>query len=102
MFIPLIGLGYYYFFSHDLGAVVFMLFNSVKGESGDGAHLLPCLPVASSGIDVWASLARLIEFKHAQGFVDGPAISDTAGHILSHWAMNYSLLKVLEELFNSH
>jgi hypothetical protein len=34
--------------------------------------------------------------------MEGPAISDLAGNVLSHWAMNGMLLKVLEELFNTH
>jgi hypothetical protein len=29
-------------------------------DSGDRAHLLPCVPITSSGIDVKASLSRLI------------------------------------------
>jgi hypothetical protein len=82
--------------------VVIALLGQIKGESGDRAHLLPCVPVTSSGIEVKASLERLIEYKHSQGFVNGPAISDTAGRVLTHRSMNDLLLDILEELFDSH
>lgn len=47
-------------------------------------------------------VARLIEFKRARGCIDGPAISDLAGNVFLHRAMNNALLKVLEELFDFH
>jgi hypothetical protein len=55
-----------------------------------------------SGIDVKASLTRLIEFKRSQGREDGPAISDLNGRVLSHRALNNLLLETLEELFGTH
>jgi hypothetical protein len=82
--------------------VVIALLGQVKGKSGDRAHLLPCVPITSSGIEVKNSVRRLMELKRSQGFIDGPAISDTRGHVLSHRALNDSLLKVLKELFVTH
>jgi hypothetical protein len=82
--------------------VVIALLGRIKGETGDRDHLLPCVPVTSSVIDVKASVARLIEFKRSRGLVGGPAISDVAGNVLFHQALNNSLLEVLEELFDSH
>jgi hypothetical protein len=82
--------------------VVIALLGKIKGESGDRAHLLPTVPVTSSGINVRASVRRLMEFKRSQGSIDGPAISDLRGNILSHRSMNDSLLEVLEELFDTH
>jgi hypothetical protein len=55
-----------------------------------------------SGIEVKVSVAQLIEFKHSHRCVEGPTISDLAGNVLSHQAMNDALLKVLEELFDTH
>jgi hypothetical protein len=57
---------------------------------------------AISGVEVRASVQRLIEFKHSHGLVDGPAISDDAGHVFSHRALNDFLLEVLKELFDTH
>jgi hypothetical protein len=82
--------------------IVISLFSKIKGEMANSDHLLPCVPVTSSGIDVKASVKRLIEFKRSHGHVDGPAILGVAGHIFSHQALNDSLLEVLEELFDSH
>ena len=82
--------------------VIITLLGQIKGESGDRAHLIPCVPVTSSGIDVQASVSRLIEFKRARGHTNGPAISDLSGSVLSHRAMNDSLLELLEELFETH
>jgi hypothetical protein len=61
--------------------IVIALLGKIKGETADRDHLLPCVPVTSSGIDVKASVSRLIGFKRSRGLVDGPAISDVVGHI---------------------
>jgi hypothetical protein len=68
-----------------------------------GLHLLPCVPITSSGINMITSLQRLTKFKRTCGCVDGPVISDLAGILFSHHrALNDSLLEVLEELFDSY
>jgi hypothetical protein len=82
--------------------VVIALLGKIKGESGDRAHLIPCVHITSSGIDVRASVNRLITFKARQGFTAGPAISDLHGRILSHRSLNDSLLDILEDLFDTH
>jgi hypothetical protein len=82
--------------------VVIALLGKIKGETDDRDHLLPCVPITSSGINVRETVSRLIEFKRSRGIIDGPAISDVAGDVLSHQALNDSLLEVLEELFDSH
>jgi hypothetical protein len=81
--------------------IVIALLGKIKGESDDRARLLPCVPVTSSGINVRASVGRLIELKKVLGHVDGPSISDLNGKVLSHQALNKSLLEVLEELFDT-
>jgi hypothetical protein len=82
--------------------VVIALLGKIKGETTDRDRLLPCVPATSSGIEVKASVRRLMEFKRSRGLLDGPAISDLSGHVLSHRALNDLLLVVLEELFDSH
>jgi hypothetical protein len=82
--------------------VVVALLGKVKGESDERAHLLPCVPITSSGINVRRSLQRLIKSKRTRSCVDGPAISDLAGNVFSNRALNDSLLEVLKELFDSH
>jgi hypothetical protein len=82
--------------------VVIALLGKIKGELGDRAHLIPCIHTTSSGIDVKASVERLMTFKASQGLRTGPAILDLRGHILSHRSLNDSLLETLEDLFDSH
>jgi hypothetical protein len=82
--------------------VVIALLGKIKGESDDRDHLLPCVPMTSSGVDVQTSVARLMEFKQAPGHVSGPAISDINGRVFLQRVMNDALLEVLEELFESH
>jgi hypothetical protein len=82
--------------------VVIALLGKIKGESDDRDHLLPCVPVTSSGVEVRSSVARLLEFKRARGQITGPAISDINGRVFSHRVMNDALLEILEELFDSH
>jgi hypothetical protein len=43
-----------------------------------------------------------MDFKKSQGHTGGPAISDLGGRVLSHLALNDSLLEVLEDLFDTH
>jgi hypothetical protein len=80
--------------------VIVTLQGMVKGESNDRDHLLPCVPVTSSGVNVKRSLQRLMELKKSQGFVDGPAISDLGGRVYSTSDMSDSLTEVLEDLFD--
>jgi hypothetical protein len=82
--------------------IVVALLGKIKGESGDRAHLIPCVPITSSGIEIRASLERLMASKASQGFTTGPAISDLRGRILSHRSLNDSLMEILEELFETH
>jgi hypothetical protein len=59
------------------------------------------VPVTLSGIQVGASLKRLIDFKAQKGFKTGPTISDLQGQVFEK-AMNDALLEVLEDIFDNH
>ena len=48
--------------------VVIPLRGKLKGESNHFCHLIPCVPITSSGIRVEASLYRLKELKQTLGF----------------------------------
>jgi hypothetical protein len=82
--------------------VVIALLGKIKGESGDRAHLLPCVPKTSSGIKVRQKLKRLLDFKKSIGQVTGPAISDIKGKIYSSRSLNDAFLEILEDLFDTH
>ena len=81
--------------------VVITLQGRVKGETNDRDHLLPCVPITSSGVDVKASLVRLIALKAKHGFVDSPAISDMDGRAFSTRDMSDLLVEILEDVFDS-
>jgi hypothetical protein len=85
----------------DGSYVVVTLQGTIKGETNDRDHLLPCVPVTSSGIDVKASLERLMALKATKGVTDGPAISDVAGLAYSTKDMTDSFTEVLEDLFDT-
>jgi hypothetical protein len=78
--------------------MIIALRGEIKGEHNQREHLLPCSPTTGSGIDVKASINRLITLKEAQGRKSGPTISDEAGVIFSARAMDDALHEVLEHL----
>jgi hypothetical protein len=78
--------------------VAMALLRQIKGEPGDRAHLLPCVPITSLGIEIKTSLLHLLEFKRMRSCIPGPAISDLAGNSLSHRALNDSLLCNVQEI----
>jgi hypothetical protein len=82
--------------------LVITIQGQVKGETGDRDHLLPSVPVTSSGIDIRSSLKRLMDLKAQKGFVDGPAISDIHGDVFTTRDMSESLVEILEDLFDTH
>lgn len=87
--------------SGDGTYVIVTLQGTVKGESNDRDHLLPCVLKTSSGVDVQRSLKRLMDFKAARGMSDGPAIADLGGRAYSTRDMSDSLIEILEDLFDS-
>ena len=44
------------------------MLGKIKSEHHDIAHFIPCVPVSSPGINVWSSLAILVERKATLGF----------------------------------
>jgi hypothetical protein len=90
-----------YWESGDGSYLVVTLQGTVKGESNDRDHLLPCVKVTKSGIDVKASLARLMAHKTSIDAIDGPAISDEKGRSYSTKDMTDSFQEILEDLFDT-
>ena len=82
--------------------VIVALQGQVKGETGDRDHLLPCVVKTLSGIDVRASLNRLMLLKLAKGFMDGPAVSVLNVKAFATRDMSDSLSEIVDDLFDSH
>ena len=75
--------------------VIIPLLGKIKGESNDAAHLIPCVPVTSSGIDMKYVLERLIKAKESLGLRDGPAISEETGKLLESREIDDMLTELL-------
>jgi hypothetical protein len=81
--------------------VLVALRGKIKGEHHHRVHMIPCVPVTSSGIEVSVTLQRLLDHKLSGGFVDGPAISDVEGTLYKTRAIDDCLHEILEDLFDS-
>jgi hypothetical protein len=85
-----------------LDSTVLALRGKVKGETALRAHLLPCVHITSSGINLkdWMHLCLLANQK--EGRLDGPAVSNTAGFVLTSSEIDdmfhNALIRVLEVL----
>ena len=83
----------------DQEHVIIALLGKVKGESADSAHLIPCVKITNSGINVKGILERLIKEKTSLGFLEGPAISDDTGKLFTMRDIDDMLLEVLTECY---
>ena len=92
--------GLHNFWDDEKGSLlVITLLGRVKGERDERWHTLPCVDCTSSGIEVRASVARLMNLKLSQGFERGPAISDVYGDVFPSKILDEMLLELLEEIF---
>ena len=78
--------------------VVVTLQGTIKGETNNWDHLVPCVPTTSLGVAVKSSLERLLALTATKGFMDGSVILDLAGWAYSTKGMSDSLLEMLEDL----
>jgi hypothetical protein len=64
-------------------STVLALCGKVKGETASRAHLLPCVHITSSGINLkdWMNMCLLA--NQEEGRLDGPAVSNAAGCVLT-------------------
>ncbi len=81
---------------------IIALRGKIKGEQNARCHHLRCVHITVTGLRIRESVARLMSWKAKQGFMDGPAISDLKGDLLSSRFIDDSLLEVLEDLFESN
>ena len=62
--------------------IIIALLGKIKGESNDVAHLIPCVSITSSGINVREVIEMLISKKDDLGLKDRPAISNEMGKLI--------------------
>ena len=65
----------------------------------DKEHNIPCVNVTILGLNVKRIVFRLIEEKEKLRFLEGPAISDSKGELLSSDDIDQKLQEILEELY---
>ena len=80
--------------------VIITLLGKVKGEHHSRQHLLPCVPVTSSGIEVKIWMKRVMTVHAIKGRTVGPLFVDPDGEQSTTADMNDLLVEVLVELFD--
>jgi hypothetical protein len=80
--------------------VIIALSGKVKGEHRDRCHLLPCVKVTSSGINIGAWVQLVIDGHAQHQRVEGPAISDMSGLVSSTKVLDENLVELLEEIYD--
>jgi hypothetical protein len=80
--------------------LIIPLLGQVKGEHHARAHLLPCVFVTSSGIQVQLWLQRLVQLRTREGRTKGPAICDSEGMQLSTRVLNGLFVECLCEILD--
>lgn len=80
------------------GTTVWALRGKIKGEHQSRTHLLPCVEVTKSGINVkfWRDL--VIEINRRRGHFDGPAFCDKDGFVLSAEVLDAHLHEALIQI----
>lgn len=79
---------------------VIPLLGKVKGEHQDRCHLFPCVSITSSRIPVKNWVYSLLNRKRADGYIDGPAISDLNGKVKTTTRLDEQLVEVLEDIYD--
>ena len=81
-------------------SLIVVLWGKIKGEEEYREHLIPCVNVTKSGINVKYTIERLMNLKHHQGLTSGPAISDSNGLLLSTKELDRMMHEVLVDLYS--
>jgi len=82
--------------------IVISLIGRLKGERHDLTHLVPCVKVTRSGINLYDILKNHISMKAQSNYTSGPAISDIEGKVLSAKIVDDVLHEELTNIFNDN
>ena len=75
--------------------IIIALLGKIKGESNDAAHLIPCVLITSSGINIREVIERLIREKEDLKLKDRPAISNETGELIESSEIDNMLIELL-------
>ena len=81
------------------GLVWITLSGMIKGQKTPTLHHLWSVPITSSGINVELWRDRLLFIHQEANRIDGPAICEDDGYLMSNSAMNDLFWTILEELY---
>ena len=81
------------------GLVWIVLSGMVKGQKTPTLHYLQSVPVTGSGINIKRWRDRLVFIHQEASRIEGPAICDDDGFLMSNAAMNDLFWTILEELY---
>lgn len=80
--------------------MIIPLLGKIKEESNDATHLIPCVAVTSSGVNVKRVLRKLINLKTSVVLRDGSAISGETGKLLEPSKLDELMVELLVECYN--
>ena len=81
--------------------ILIALLGRMKGETLDRSHLIPCVNITSTGINVKSIVRRLAKLKRSQNLLDGPAISDLNGNAIATLELDGLFVSILEHLYDA-
>ena len=81
------------------GYFIVVLWGKIKGEEEYREHLIPCVNVTKSGINVKYTVERMIELKDHQRVATGPAISDSEGALISTKELDRMMHELLVDIY---
>ena len=81
--------------------VTIALLGRLKGEQHDLQHLIPCSNSTLSGINIRSTIQAHLELKRQAQLIDGPAISNHEGILLSTKYVDDTVHELLNDIFQS-
>ena len=84
------------------GYFIVVLWGKIKGEEEYREHLIPCVNITKSGINVKYTVERLMELKGHQRVTTGPAISDSEGCLISTKELDRMLHELLLDIYSEN
>ena len=82
------------------GTTVLVLRGKIKGEHQSRTHLLPCVSVTGSGVNLKLWVDLTISANKLRGHVDGPAFCDKNGFVLSSEELDSRLHEALIQILH--
>jgi len=93
--------GLHQFWDRSEDYVTIALLGRLKGEHHDLQHLIPCSNSTTSGIPIRQIVRDHLRLKELSGFIDGPAISNLGGQLLTTKLVDDTVHELLMDIFHT-